>query len=333
MPDGSTRLLRLNEKQYLTFMLLRDAGRDDKQLLTFVSGPGGVGKSTVTELLIAQWRSDGLVVLVTAASAKAARLIGGVTVHKMFRLHQRSGLFMRAQLEGEKGSAHFQLLARADIVVIDEISMLSADTLHGVDEALSFAVRYAAGLTGHMSFGRKSILASGDLYQLPAVERHFYEEQVYLSPVWGEFHLLQLTEIVRVRSDERAFLGLLARARLGWEHLTEADVTLLRTRLCSQHNSAGCCTFRDVMLLRPAGGHVQTRAPLTVRAASRDPRRRVSWLSSFPLKLATCCPSTGARARPKAQLCSERLPRQRAQVGSRAAVKAEQSSTSVLLLA
>ena len=54
--------IALTRGQYETYLLLQQAG--DKQLLTFMSGEGGVGKSTVIALLIAYWRSQGLRVIV-----------------------------------------------------------------------------------------------------------------------------------------------------------------------------------------------------------------------------------------------------------------------------
>jgi len=109
---------------------------------------------------VQKWRSQGLRVIVTASSGKAARLINGWTVHKAFKLSS-DGLFQRATLEGDQASAHFAWLARADIIVIDEISMLTADTFEGVNEALNFAVRHATALRGHHSFGMKSVLVAG----------------------------------------------------------------------------------------------------------------------------------------------------------------------------
>ena len=85
--------------------------------------------------------------------------------------------------------------------------MLSADALHGVNDALNFVMRHGKGLRGHMSFGLKSVLAAGDLYQLPAVERLYYEEQVYHSYLWSEFKLAELTDICRVRPEEVEFVG------------------------------------------------------------------------------------------------------------------------------
>ncbi|EOD12714.1 hypothetical protein EMIHUDRAFT_247338 [Emiliania huxleyi CCMP1516] len=57
-----------------------DAETDLKIVLDFNrSGQGGVGKSTLIALLVQEWRSQALNVLVTGSSGKAAALLGGVT--------------------------------------------------------------------------------------------------------------------------------------------------------------------------------------------------------------------------------------------------------------
>ena len=86
----------LTAKQYLSYTLLKDSA-GSKQLLTFLSGEGGTGKSTLIRLLVQEWRSQGLRVRVCASSGKAARLIGGHTVHAAFMLHQ-DGFFLRSSL-------------------------------------------------------------------------------------------------------------------------------------------------------------------------------------------------------------------------------------------
>ena len=137
---------------------------------------GGVGKSTLVELLVQEWRSQGLRVIVTASSGKAARLIGGWTVHKAFKL-RTDGLFQRAALEGAQASAHYTWLARADVIVIDEISMLTADALEGVNEALNYAVQHATTLRGHLSFGQKSVLVAGGACQCPSRHKERVDNQ------------------------------------------------------------------------------------------------------------------------------------------------------------
>ena len=66
-------------------------------------------------LLVSHWRSEGLNVLVCAASAKAARLIGGHTVHSAFKLRLKGG-FYETQLDGgKKHTKHWAWLFTRDV--------------------------------------------------------------------------------------------------------------------------------------------------------------------------------------------------------------------------
>ena len=163
-------------------------------------------------LLVSHWRSEGLNVLVCAASAKAARLIGGHTVHSAFKLRLKGG-FYETQLDGgKKHTKHWAWLFTRDVrrrrpsrsptvppnppsrattsmpppdlpplaqvIVIDEVSMLTAGALHGVNHALNHVMSLTTSAESTRHFGSKSVLAVGDLFQLPAVEKHRFKEQV-----------------------------------------------------------------------------------------------------------------------------------------------------------
>lgn len=250
LPGGTTIDVRLTEGQVEAYHNLKEAG--GKRIHDFLSGQGGVGKSTLIALLVQEWRSQGLNVLVTGSSGKAAALLGGVTVHRAFGLSPK-GVFQRAALDSPRRKGHLQLLATLDVLVIDEVSMLTADTLNAVDEALTFAMRRATASRGYdMSFGNKSVIVCGDLYQLPAVERIFHEDQPYMSHRWVEFTLSELTEIVRTDPDQIELAEMLSHARLGHEHLTQRDRQLLQSRVCACHG--GHVPFTDVMRIRPPGG-------------------------------------------------------------------------------
>ena len=64
------------------------------------------------------------------------------------------------------------------------------------------------------------------------------------------------------------FTGLLSRARLGHQHLTERDKELLTARVCRNHCS-NCARYRDVMHLRPPGENEACTAGLQPRLAAR----------------------------------------------------------------
>ena len=44
--------------------------------------------------------------------------------------------------------------------------------------------------------------SAADLYQLPAIERLFFNEQIFQSEHWSEFKFAELTEICRVNPAE-----------------------------------------------------------------------------------------------------------------------------------
>ena len=72
-----------------------------------------------------------------------------------------------------------------DVIVIDEISMLAKSALPGVNQALNYVMTSGAGAPSRdMLFGNKSVVAVGDLYQLPSVEKGAREQQVYQSVLW-----------------------------------------------------------------------------------------------------------------------------------------------------
>ena len=233
--DGSPRRTVLKQRQLVAFELLKDGGA--RQLLTFLSGEGGMGKSTLIRLLDQHWRAQGYRVIICAASGKAANLINGFTVHSAFGLRDDGGCTTSRLLNAAQGTAHFRFLATADIVVIDEISMLPASVLDVVSEVLNVVVRQATGqrLENGVAFGLKSLIGVGDLFQLPAIERLRFEDQVYQSCLWPRFKLIELLESCRVNADEVEFASLLSRARLGHAHMLPSDWTLLETRVCANH--------------------------------------------------------------------------------------------------
>lgn len=232
---------RLRRRQLLAFELLKYAG--DKQLLSFLSGEGGMGKSLLIRLLVQWWRSQGKRVLVCASTAKAARLIGGHTVHSAFKL-TRTGSFTTSRIDAEKHSPHWAWLYTRDIIVVDEVSMLTAGALHGVNQALNHVMSLAASSTSTTQhFGQKSVLAVGDLFQLPAVERYQFSDQIYMSTLWPAFRYLYLDESCRQDATERRFAQLLSNLRLGADNLSAADIELLKTRVCGHHQHGTPATF------------------------------------------------------------------------------------------
>ena len=210
----------------------------------FLSGPGGVGKSHVIKLiqsdtirLIKQSGSvepDDVLVLLTAPTGVAAFNVNGMTLHSAFLLGKsRYGGFQ--PLSSEKVNTLRSKLSKLVLLIIDEVSMVGADMLFEVHKRL----QQIKGVPSDVMFGRVSVLAVGDLYQLPPVAqstlfstvRDSYAQLYKSGSIWqDEFELMELDEIMRQRGDS-AFAELLCRVRTA--SCTSDDIAVLESRVVS----------------------------------------------------------------------------------------------------
>ena len=132
--------------------LLRNSGEP-----LLVTGAAGTGKSHLISLYLDECKERAVVL---ASTGVAALRIGGQTVHSYFRLPPR----VLAKLENVSPE-RLRLYAAADAILIDEISMLRADTVDAIDRLLRRARR------SHLPFGGVRVIFVGDPYQLaPVVE-------------------------------------------------------------------------------------------------------------------------------------------------------------------
>ena len=207
----------------------------------FLSGPGGVGKSHVIKLihsdtlkllrLSGSFEPDDVVVLLTAPTGVAAFNINDMTLHSAL-------LLGRSKYSGFQPLSHDRLntlrtrLSRLMLLIIDEVSMVGANMLLEIHKRL----QQIKGVSNDAVFGGVSILAVGDLYQLPPVAQtplfstvsDCYAQLYGSGSLWVDhFLMLELTEIMRQR-DDLAFSELLCRVRTN--SCTSDDVKILKSR-------------------------------------------------------------------------------------------------------
>ncbi|MBA1438180.1 MAG: AAA family ATPase [Epsilonproteobacteria bacterium] len=172
----------------------------------FLTGGAGVGKTTITNEVIKTYEAEAKKVAKLASTAMAATLIGGQTLHSFFDLgicEDTEALKLQGKFEIPKKVK--KLLAVLDLIVIDEISMVSAALLEMV------ALRLKQG-----GF-RGVLLVVGDFLQLPPVSKGFVDVAfAFESAVWSEFAFepIELTHIYR--TDDVAFIELLHHIRFGF---------------------------------------------------------------------------------------------------------------------
>src|SRR3569833_1973213 len=180
----------------------------------FLTVKAGTGKTTFLRSVKSTVNKNLAIVAPTAVAAINA---GGVTIHSFFQVPfgpsipgESSGL---KPVSFEKS----KLLKCLDLLIIDEISMVRADTLDYIDSLL----RQVKGSV--RPFGGVQLLMIGDLFQLPPVYekdwpvlRNFYEGPYFFnSQVFKRFPLLtfELTKVYR--QSDPVFIEILNSIRDG----------------------------------------------------------------------------------------------------------------------
>lgn len=129
----------------------------------FLTGPAGSGKTYVLNAFVKEARAKGKSVAVTASTGIAATHLGGNTIHAW------SGIGIHDQLHdrmiSDMSKARRDQITKADVLVIDEVSMLHDFRLDLVEEVCR-RVR-----ENDVPFGGLQVVLSGDFFQLPPVNR------------------------------------------------------------------------------------------------------------------------------------------------------------------
>ncbi|MBV5348220.1 AAA family ATPase [bacterium] len=169
----------------------------------FITGGAGSGKTTLTRAIIEDVKKRSLKVACLASTGMAATLIEGQTLHSFFDLgiaNSQEELERNGKLDAAKKI--IKLVGSMDVIIIDEISMVSAPLLDMIRLRLLQA-----------DFKGKLIVV-GDFLQLPPVTRG--NEPIYFafeSPSWERFLFETLHLEGSFRTHEEEFLTLLESVR------------------------------------------------------------------------------------------------------------------------
>ena len=183
-----------------------------------------------------QIKPEDVKILLTAATGVAAHNINGITVHSAFMLNDRKKAGTTYYNLGWNTLSTLQThLEQLIVVIIDKISMIGAQTLYKIHMRL----QEIKGLHySNTRFGNVTIIAVGDLYQLPPLK----EKKIYDTPgtgddpnpiclhrsLWKEhFYFHKLKHVTRQKNKQ--FAQLLNRVREA--KITEHDETTLKGRV------------------------------------------------------------------------------------------------------
>nr|VFJ72539.1 MAG: UvrD-like helicase C-terminal domain-containing protein [Candidatus Kentron sp. FW] len=199
----------------------------------FLTGKAGTGKTTFLHNLKENTPKR---MIVTAPTGIAAINAGGVTLHSFFQIP--FGPFVPGSKAHERNRYRFsrekrRIIETLDLLVIDEISMVRADLLDGVDAALR---RYRRS---DQPFGGVQLLMIGDLHQLSPVARedewdilreHYASPYFFSSNALGRTGLVPIELIHIYRQSDARFIDLLNRVRenrldpASWQALNQRHI-------------------------------------------------------------------------------------------------------------
>lgn len=195
----------------------------------FLTGKAGTGKTTfLRSIRSATFKKT----LVAAPTGIAALNAGGVTLHSLFQLPfggyipEEGNLISKGNVKFETRSTlprHFMVtgakrktIREAELLIIDEVSMLRADLLDAVNLSLQTIRR------NRQPFGGIQMLFIGDMMQLPpVVKREEWEvlKDYYPSPFFFDAQVLRNQPPVYIeldtifRQSDRHFTDILNRIR------------------------------------------------------------------------------------------------------------------------
>ena len=204
----------------------------------FLTGEPGAGKTHLINEYVAYLRANDINVAVTASTGIAATHIGGMTIHSW------SGIGIKTKLEKSdlnkiKTSQYIvRRIKKAKVLIIEEISMLTGDTLNMVDSVCREVKQNSK------PFGGIQVIFAGDFFQLPPVVRREYQENIQTSILaksssffafdsssWKELNPIVCYLTEQHRQEDGDFLELLSAIRenkFNKKHLSHIETRRLR---------------------------------------------------------------------------------------------------------
>ena len=176
----------------------------------YITGKAGTGKSTLLQYFK---QKTGKKIVTLAPTGIAAINVGGSTIHSFFRFPPH--LITKDKIHRVRGKQ--DLFDALDTVMIDEVSMVRADVMDGID----YSLRINRGLLKE-PFGGVQVILVGDLCQLPPiVEKDLaeYFKDSYEGPFFFSAGIIkeinpEVIELQKVfRQNDPEFVELLNRVR------------------------------------------------------------------------------------------------------------------------
>ncbi len=131
----------------------------------FLTGEPGSGKSYIASRYVSYLRRENMSVSLTASTGIAAAQLGGTTVHAWSGIGTRSEMRPADFDNISKNRRITDRIKKAHALIVDEVSMLSGQTLTAVGQVCQYVRK------SKEPFGGLQVVLVGDFFQLPPVVR------------------------------------------------------------------------------------------------------------------------------------------------------------------
>lgn len=198
----------------------------------FITGKAGTGKTTFLHKIKAESLKRMVIVAPTGVAAINAK---GVTIHSFFQMPFGpifpNQIANTSNQQRKFSKTKIDIIKSLDLVIIDEISMVRADLLDGIDQVLR---RYK---DRNKVFGGVQLLMIGDLQQLAPVvnsnewsllKEHYETMYFFSSKAFQEANAISIELKHIYRQDNEEFIAILNEIRN--DKLSDASAKVLNER-------------------------------------------------------------------------------------------------------
>lgn len=216
----------------------------------YLTGSAGSGKTYVLSQYLLYLKQQRVKVGVTASTGVASTQLSGMTVHAWSGLGAREALSEHDIAELVKRKYLIKRYEKTQVLIIDEVSMLSSKTLEGID-TLCRAFKNSS-----LPFGGMQVVLCGDFFQLPPVSNGS-ADFIYESKLWEELDLKICYLDKSYRQNDGRFIRLLTDIRENnvtsrtWDTLRERFIDpitpgMTPTRLFTHNFQADLINTREL---------------------------------------------------------------------------------------
>ena len=225
----------------------------------FLTGSAGAGKTYTLNQYINYLKARKVPVAITASTGIAATHMNGMTIHTWAGIGIKD-LLTDDDLKRMKERKYLkEHLENAQVLIIDEISMLHAKQLNLVNQVLKYFKE------SDDAFGGIQVIAAGDFFQLPPVGRNGEKNRdkfCFMSDAWVEakFRVCYLTE--QYRQDDSALNDILNAIRsqnIQQQHIQalhntrDQDIGETFTRLYTHNMDVDSINFQHLNAIEGTG--------------------------------------------------------------------------------